>query len=97
MQCECRNCHKEYNSNKTRSYWAGFCSAKCLREKLKTLGYKKGKNSEYEVLKSHKCIGDCPVEAERVKLREELVDLQKSQCGSSTRIKEIKRLLAVKA
>lgn len=94
MQCLCRNCGKEYNSLKARGDWTGFCSAKCQHEKAKKLGYRKGKNSEYDILNRHQCIGDVPTKSEKVKLRAELEDLEASQYANPNRIKLIKHLLA---
>lgn len=57
--CRCRNCGKEYDRNKSRAEYKGFCSAKCQHVKAKQLGYRKGRHTgEYEVLRAAKCIGD---------------------------------------
>jgi len=97
MKCQCRNCYKEYESEKARGEWRGFCSAKCQHAKAKELGYSKSKHrSEYEVLSRAGLIGDVPVEAERVQLRKKLGELRASLYGSPTRIAEIMRLLKTK-
>lgn len=66
MKCKCRTCGKVYESLKSHADWTGFCSAKCLHNKAKELGYSKAKEkllgvTEYSVLKRAKCIGDVPV------------------------------------
>jgi hypothetical protein len=60
-QAKCRNCHKEYDIHKSRAYYTGFCSAKCLHAKAKELGYRQARTdgrSEYNVLCSANCIGN---------------------------------------
>lgn len=96
MICQCRNCHKEYDNQKARGEYTGFCSARCQHEKAKELGYRRsrGGKTEYQILSNAKCIGDVPSKSERVKLRSELTDLESSLYGSKSRIAQIKRLLA---
>lgn len=61
--CKCRNCGSMYDPNKSRADFTGYCSQGCMHEKSKSLGYKKPKDrfqkdNEYEILKSHKAIGN---------------------------------------
>ncbi len=56
-ECTCRTCTKTYDEHKSRAEYKGYCSAKCLHTMAKRCGYKKGKNSEYDVLKRAKQIG----------------------------------------
>lgn len=98
MKCQCRNCYKTYDNLKSRGDYTGFCSAKCQHEKARELGYRKSKErergrGEFQILNTAGCIGDVPVEEERVKLREELADLTASRYASPSRIETIKRLL----
>jgi hypothetical protein len=47
----CRNCGRLFHTHKTRADYTGYCTARCLHEKAKQLGYRKGgKDSEYDVL-----------------------------------------------
>jgi hypothetical protein len=58
-RCICRNCGKEYDNQKARGDYRGFCSAKCQHEKARELGYRPSKgHREYGVLKSANMIGD---------------------------------------
>lgn len=95
MRCQCRYCHKEYDSLKSRSDYTGFCSAYCQHAKAHELGYRRSRGvSECQVLSRAECIGDVPVESERVKLRAELAELEASRYGNPSRIAAIKRLLS---
>ncbi len=98
MKCQCRLCLKTYESTKSRGEWTGFCSAKCQHQMAKELGYHKGTHkSEYEVLSTCQEIGDVPVEAERVELREELETLERHNSRLSPsgqdRVRAIKTML----
>jgi hypothetical protein len=53
----CRNCDKEYSPLKSRADWKGYCSQRCVHEKARKLGYRKGRNTEYDVLHGAKQLG----------------------------------------
>lgn len=64
QKCECRNCRKEYDEAKSRADYKGYCSAKCLHEKARALGYKRSVPrfdfsipSEYKILSRANAIG----------------------------------------
>lgn len=62
--CRCRTCGDQYEESKSRAEFKGYCSAGCLHEKSKKLGYRKPKKSwdksgesEYNVLKRNNQVG----------------------------------------
>lgn len=61
MKCQCRNCGKEYPEHKSRADYKGYCSAKCLHDKAKKLGFRKTRHGrghyEYDTLKNANEIG----------------------------------------
>jgi len=62
MFCRCRNCQRTYDDQKSRSWWAGFCSQRCMKTKARACGYRPRQyRSEYDILKSAKQIGAVPV------------------------------------
>lgn len=56
-QCKCRECSKTYDEAKARGEYKGFCSSKYQHAKAKSLGYKKGSKSEFDVLKRYNEVG----------------------------------------
>jgi hypothetical protein len=59
--CVCRTCGKQYDPNKSRSDWQGYCSQSCMRKKARELGWrpkkKIGGQDEYDFLKPAGLIG----------------------------------------
>jgi hypothetical protein len=67
LHCTCRACTRTYREDKATADWKGYCSQKCIREKLKTFGYNASKvfkeGKVYRVLKAHDAIGSIKVGA----------------------------------
>ncbi len=64
--CICRNCGKQYDADKSRADYKGYCSQKCLHAMAKRLGYNKKYekswlSTEYAVLARNKKLGSVPI------------------------------------
>ncbi len=44
--CICRTCKKEYDEEKARADYKGFCSMKCQHELARRVGYRKTKDKQ---------------------------------------------------
>lgn len=60
-QCICRKCKGQYDSEKSRADYKGYCSMKCQHAAAKEHGFRKGGRSEYSVLQDAGLVGDITV------------------------------------
>lgn len=56
--CECRLCGKQYNNQTTKAEYTGYCSAKCLHQSAREVGWRKGHGPEFDALKRSYGVGN---------------------------------------
>lgn len=62
MKCQCRQCHKVYDEDKSRADYKGYCSQACMHTMSHRHGYRTACSlTEYEVLRQANELGNIPV------------------------------------